>query len=364
MFPTARILRFALTLSLPINGAATLAGGGAGGADCAYAAAAVRLSAIVPTHNRPDQLRACLETLRVQDADPGEVEVIVVDDGSPSEMTAVVAEVAAAGKIEMRCERLSAIGLNGARNHGAAVARGEVLAFLDDDTLVSGGWARALIQAFAEYPCAAAGGRVRLRLDGPEPSWLVTRRCYLAEYDLGDEPFWVETDDIDGRDAMPVGANCAVRRSDFERLGGFVVGLDRIGRSLVSNGDTEFFHRLRAADGSMRYVPEASVLHCVPADRLTVEFFTRRYYAQGISDELLRTLEGGDTGLAHRWELTRNLGSCARMLSSDTLRRRRRIDGRFLVSYWTGRLVASGRRPALATNHAGPGDASFPHVRR
>jgi glucosyl-dolichyl phosphate glucuronosyltransferase len=351
-------------VSFPINGAATLAAGGATGADCAYAAAAVRLSAIVPTHNRPNQLRACLETLRVQDVDPGEFEVIVVDDGSPTEMAALVAEAAASGDTEMRCERLTPVGLNGARNHGASVARGAVLAFLDDDTLVSPGWARALIRAFAEYPCAAAGGRVKLRLDGPEPWWLETRRCYLAEYDLGAEPFWIESDDIDGRDAMPVGANCAVRRSDFDRLGGFIVGLDRIGRSLVSNGDTEFFHRLRAAGGSMRYVPEASVLHCVPADRLTVDFFTRRYYAQGVSDELLRTLEGGDSGLAHRWELTRNLGSCARMFSSDALRRRRRIDGRFLVSYWTGRLVASGKRPALATNRRGAGAESLPQAQR
>lgn len=308
----------------------------------------MRLSAIVPTHNRPDQLSRCVETLRVQDVSPGELEVIVVDDGSSTDMAPLVADLAAAAGIEMRCERVALSGLNGARNHGAAVARGEVLAFLDDDTLVSRRWARTLLDAFAEHPCAAVGGRVKLRLDGPEPGWLQTRRCYLAEYDLGAEPFWIETDDIDGRDAMPVGANCAVRRSEFERLGGFIVGLDRIGRSLVSNGDTEFFHRLRAAGGSMRYEPEASVLHCVPADRLTVDFFTRRYYAQGVSDELLRTLEGGATGLAHRWELTRNLGSCARMLSSDALRRRQRMDGRFLVSYWAGRLVASGKRPAVA----------------
>ena len=308
----------------------------------------MRCSAIIPTHNRPDELRRCLETLRAQDVGSGRLEVIVADDGSASDIGAVVAEVAAGGETEMRCERLAPAGLNAARNRGAAAARGEVLAFLDDDTLVSPGWARALLQAFAEHPCAAVGGRVTLRLDGPEPWWLATRRAYLAEYDLGPEPFWIVTEEIDGRDIMPVGANCAVRRSDFERLGGFIVGLDRIGRSLVSNGDTEFFRRLRAAGGSMRYEPEASVVHCVPAERLTVGFFTRRYYAQGISDELLRAVEGRNGGLAHRWKLTRNLGSCARMLSSDALRRRRRMDGRFLVSYWAGRLAASGKRPAVA----------------
>ena len=307
----------------------------------------MRLSAIVPTHDRPEQLRSCLETLREQDVAADRLEVVVVDDGSSSDIGALVAEVAGAGPIEMRCERLALGGLNGARNRGVAVARGDVLAFLDDDTLVSRGWAAALLRAFAGHPCAAVGGRVELRLDGPEPPWLATRRCYLAEYDLGTEPIWIETEEIEGRDAMPVGANCAVRRGDFERLGGFLVGLDRIGRSLVSNGDTEFFRRLRAAGGRIRYEPEAGVVHCVPADRLTVEFFTRRYYAQGISDELLRTLEEGAAGIAHRWELTRNLGSCARMFSIDALRRRGRMDGRFLVSYWAGRLAASGKRPSV-----------------
>jgi glucosyl-dolichyl phosphate glucuronosyltransferase len=281
----------------------------------------------------------------VQDVPAAGLEVIVVDDGSSSDIGALVSEVAARGPVPMRCERISNRGLNGARNHGAALAGGELLAFLDDDTLVSRDWAGALVRAFAEHPCAAVGGRVKLQLDGPEPYWLATRRCYLAEYDLGAEPRWIDREEIEGRDAMPVGANCAVRREQFERLGGFLVGLDRIGRSLVSNGDTEFFRRLRASGGTIRYEPQASVLHCVPADRLTVEFFTRRYYAQGVSDELMRTLEQGGAGLAHRWELTRNLGSCARMLSIDKLRRRRRMDGRFLVSYWAGRLVASGKRP-------------------
>lgn len=305
----------------------------------------MRLSAIVPTHNRPSELRQCLRTLKAQDVAGGELEVVVVDDGSSSDIAALVAEVAEMGPIEMRCERLSLTGLNGARNRGAAASSGELLAFLDDDTLVSRGWAAALLRAFEQHPCAAVGGRVELQLAGPEPDWLSPLRYYLAEYDLGAEPFWIETELIEGRDALPVGANCAVRRVDFDRLGGFRVGLDRIGRSLVSNGDTEFFRRLRAAEGRMRYEPEASVVHCVPADRLTVQYFIRRHYAQGVSDELLRMLEGERASLSHRLQLMQKLGEGAKMLSKDVLRGRGTVDGRFRVHYWAGRLAAVGKRP-------------------
>ena len=103
---------------------------------------------------------------------------------------------------------------------------------------------------------AGVGGRVELSLAAPAPDWLGELTCYLAEYDRGPNACW-----LDDRDPVPVGANCAVRRDDFDRLGGFRLGLDRIAGSLVSNGDTEFFRRLRAMGGRLRYEPAASVIH-------------------------------------------------------------------------------------------------------
>ena len=310
----------------------------------------MRLSAIIPTHNRPAALRACLATLQRQDADPDALEVVVVDDGSEEEMTALVAEVARTGPIPMRCERQPPGGLNGARNRGAAVSSGEVLAFLDDDTLVSPGWASAMLAAFTGHPCAAVGGRVELKLDGPEPDWMRSRRNFLAEYDLGPEPLWLD------REPVPVGANCAVLRREFERIGGFRAGLDRIGVSLVSNGDTEFFLRLRDGGGRLRYEPGAHVLHCVPADRLTARYFARRYYAQGVSDELLFADRGEPVSWRGRAGRARFLAAGTTWLLRDIVRRRSVLDGWFNVQYWAGRLAAYGKAPpgasALATTSA------------
>jgi GT2 family glycosyltransferase len=296
------------------------------------------LTAIVPTHERPEPLRACLRTLATQTIDAGRLEVVVVDDGSSTDIAAVVAEVAGGTPVAMRCERQPLSGLNGARNRGAELAAGDVLAFLDDDTLVSPGWAAALLDAFAAHPdCAGVGGRIELALAGPAPPWLAVRRYYLAEYELGPEPHWLAGDPV------PVGANCAVRRTDFERLGGFRPGLDRLAGSLISNGDTEFFRRLRAAGGRLRYEPAAHVRHCVPAERLTVEFFVRRHHSQGVSDEILAAVEGGlpvrrqATRTAR--ELREQLGPMASTVVRDIARGRGLVNARFFWAYWTGRVA-------------------------
>jgi len=314
----------------------------------------MRLTAIVPTHDRPDALRACLGTLGRQHVGPGRLEVLVVDDGSTTDIAGLVDDVARGSGVVMRCERQALGGLNAARNRGAAVAGGDVLAFLDDDTLVSPGWADAMLSAFGLNPCAGLGGKIELDVSGPLPAWLAARKYYLAEYDLGPQPRW-----LDG-DPVPVGANCAVRRSDFERLGGFRVGLDRIGHSLVSNGDTEFFRRLRGAGGRLRYEPAAAVVHCVPRERLTLEFFLRRDFSQGVSDELMFALEQPlprPRRLARLGsELARELRPMGETVAKDLVRGRGTVNARLFASYWRGRLSAVRNAPgATRPGSATPG---------
>lgn len=285
------------------------------------------LSVIIPTRGRPERLMACLGTLaRVRPPRDG-WEVIVVDDGSAPPLPDEVAT--AAPSLPIRVVRQPPSGLNAARNHGAATAHGRLLAFLDDDTLVDPGWAQALAQAFSDPACDAVGGRVTLRLEGAAPPWLTPKlRRYLAEYDLGDVPR-----DLPG-EPVPVGANCAVRRTALELAGGFVAGLDRNGASLVSNGDTELFRRLQDRGGRIRYVPRARVEHCVAPDRLTVEFFRRRAHAQGASDALLAAGEGRSGSLVR--ELVR-AGRTAPIAARGVMAGRGATTAQFWLQYCRGR---------------------------
>jgi glycosyltransferase involved in cell wall biosynthesis len=238
------------------------------------------MTVVIPTRDRPELLADCLASLDAQTARTGEWEVLVVDDGSDEPLAPVVERAAAEG-LPARCLRQDKAGLNAARNRGVSDSSGEIVAFLDDDTLVSPNWAEAVDRGFERSGCDALGGRTILKLeDGGEfPRWLTQGRLgYLSSYDLGDHPRSVS------EPPFPVGANFAVRRDALTAMEGFAQGLDRVGNELISNGEFEFLRRLVAGGGHILYWPEAEVAHRVPRERLTKEWFRRRAHAQGVSD--------------------------------------------------------------------------------
>lgn len=118
------------------------------------------ISVIIPAHNEEDYLGATLEALRSQDH--SWFEVIVVANGCDD---------ATAGVARGRCDRLIALsqkGLGLARNLGARMASGELLVFLDADTILCPGALREIAQGFA--PDVAAG-TVRGRPDLALPAY-------------------------------------------------------------------------------------------------------------------------------------------------------------------------------------------------
>jgi GT2 family glycosyltransferase len=264
---------------------------------------------------------------------------VVVDDGSTADLAPVVAAAGTAA-VPMRLERQAPAGLNAARDRGVAVTAGEVIAFLDDDVLVAPGWARALLDAAATTGCAGVAGRITLLPEVDVPRWVTPRRRrYLSELDLGHTA-------LDLHDETPVGANCAVTRAAHARAGGFRPGLDRSGAALISNGDVEFFRRVRAAGGRLVYAPEAAVEHRVPADRLTQRWFRRRAFAQGVSDELLRERAGGARAALRLGRETVRCGRAAPILARRLAEGRGAADARIWLAYCRGRMAAVRRETA------------------
>lgn len=294
------------------------------------------LSAIIPTRGRPDLLHDCLVSLTEQAVAPGQLEVVVIDDGSECDLAPAVDSLPSTA-ISIRLIRQDPSGLTTARNHGASEARGSVLAYLDDDTLVSPGWAAAVIAAFAETGCDGMAGRVELQFEAPAPRWIEAARLrlYLSELELGTGARRVLDSPL-----LPVGANCAVSRAAFDRLSGFRSGFDRVGSSLLSNGDLEFFTRLRADGGVITYEPEAHVLHRVPAERLTMAWFRRRSYAQGMSDVLLDPPPSGQPSAVTVAREALRATRAAPILVRNLAQGSGSANARLWVTYCHGRLDA------------------------
>ena len=116
-------------------------------------------SVIVPTFNRPDQVASLLRSLSELDYPRDRFEVIIVDDGGDHDLEAVVAPFRLT--LDVRCLRQSNAGPAAARNAGAAAARGEFIAFIDDDCRAHPNWLCRLAAAVRDDPAALVGGRSR-----------------------------------------------------------------------------------------------------------------------------------------------------------------------------------------------------------
>ncbi len=203
------------------------------------------VSVVVPTCRRPALLRRCLQALFAQDFEPCAYEVIVVDD-APCEETRRLVEgwCGGAAAREGRLRYVPVQGTHGpaaARNLGWRAARGEIIAFTDDDCIPDPRWLRAGLRAFVEG-VEAVSGRIIVPLTSA-PTDYEYNAAHLAHAEF-------------------VTANCFYRRSALEALGGFDERFTTAWRE-----DTDLFFRLLKLNAKCLHAPEARVIHPVrPAD--------------------------------------------------------------------------------------------------
>jgi GT2 family glycosyltransferase len=124
----------------------------------------IRFSVIVPTRDRPAQLRNCLQALAALKCAREGFEVIVVDDGGSAELDCVLAPFC--GRLDLKLHRLPPSGPATARNAGAALARGRFLAFTDDDCAPAPDWLEALERRLLQHSGCAVGGQTINGLSG------------------------------------------------------------------------------------------------------------------------------------------------------------------------------------------------------
>jgi glycosyltransferase involved in cell wall biosynthesis len=202
---------------------------------------ALSVSVVIPTLGRPELLNACLDALVRCEWHGEELEIVVVDDG-PTERTRGIVRswTERMHSARKRVRYLASPGPHGpaaARNHGWRAARGQVIAFTDDDTQPDSGWLAQGVQAFAAG-AEAAWGRIVMPIPAPP-----------TDYER----------DANGLErAGFVTANCFCLRSLLERLGGF----DERFR-IAWREDSDLYFRLLETGARVVHVPEAVVVHPV-----------------------------------------------------------------------------------------------------
>jgi glycosyltransferase involved in cell wall biosynthesis len=229
------------------------------------------ISVVVCTRNRAALLHDCLNALREQNYPA--YEVVVVDNASPDE--------AAAQVTPFRCVREPRPGLNWARNRGAAEARYDLIAYIDDDARADSEWLRGIARAFADERVAVVTGWVL-------PAELETRAQQLFEQysgmGKGSQARLFQRAAMSPRDLLAahmvgVGANMAFRREALSAVGGFDTALD-VGTPSGGGGDVDVFHRALMAGLTVRYEPTAVARHI---HRREMNDLWRQLYNNGCS---------------------------------------------------------------------------------
>ncbi|AXK71076.1 glycosyltransferase [Lysobacter sp. TY2-98] len=214
---------------------------------------APRASIVIPVFNQVEHTLTCLRALAEHPPSTPH-EVVVVDDASSDATATLMPQITGLRHVR----RAANGGFIDACNDGASVARGDVLVFLNNDTVPQPGWLEALLSTFDTHPDTGIVGAKLVYPDGrlQEAGGIVFADGSAWNYGRFEEPrdprFEVmrETDYVSG-------AALSIPRALFAAIGGFDV---RYRPAYFE--DTDLAFAVRAQGRAVRYQPASVVLHC------------------------------------------------------------------------------------------------------
>lgn len=245
------------------------------------------LSVIIPTRNRADLLKSTLQSLESQTLQRDLFEVIVVDNGS-TDNTRQVVESAQQQLVNVHYFYDPTPGLHVGRHLGMKMAESNILVYADDDIEAFPTWLESIAESFQDTSIVLVGGKNLPKFEIEPPDWIMEmwkesqngdKILYpLSIIDLGNDtknisPFFV------------FGCNFAVRKSLLFEADGFHP--DSFPLELIryrGDGESHISRYIESHRYQTIYNPKASVFHSVPSQRMTEEYFCKRFFHQGISD--------------------------------------------------------------------------------
>lgn len=245
------------------------------------------LSIIIPTKNRAKILSKALESITKQTLSQDLFEVLVIDNGSIDNTKEVVENY------KMKIKNLKYFydktpGLHTGRHRGLKESSYEILVYADDDIEAFPNWLEGIKESFNESNVVLVGGKNLPNYEENPPNWILDMWNknnndmkiigYLSILDLGDEikeinPYYV------------FGCNFSVKKNIVIEAGGFHP--DGMPQELIKyrgDGETYISDYISKKGYKTIYNPKASIYHLVSKERMTLDYFKKRAFNQGISD--------------------------------------------------------------------------------
>lgn len=260
----------------------------------AFLARAPFVSVVIPTHDRAQQVVNLVQSILASEYPADQFEVIVVDNAPSGPDTAQSIAQAFGGNPQVRytCERRA--GSSRARNRGVELARGEIVAFADDDVRVDRHWLAEITRGFetSEDVGCVTSLIVPMELETPAQQWFeqfggfcksgMTRRLFNLTNHRDASPLYPFNVGIYG-----AGASMAFRRSALLRLHGFDPSL---GPATLTRGgeDIDAMLRLILGGQTLLYAPAAIAHHCARRERQQL-YQQIQGYGSGLAACLFKT---------------------------------------------------------------------------
>ncbi len=229
-----------------------------------------RVSVIILTFRRPEDLAKALASMssqRIHEA----FEVVVVDNAPDGSARAQVEAFAATANYPVRYVNETARGISSARNRGLAVARGAIVAFLDDDQIAETEWLETMLAAQRRYDADAVFGWVEPYTSGPAPRGA----------DLFFEPlsrrFGVPSGPVPDALIAKLGTNNSLFHT--RALRGSATFDPTF--NLTGGEDSAVIKAIAERGGVLVWCKEGRVREHVPPDRLKLGFLLERRFSSG-----------------------------------------------------------------------------------
>ena len=298
----------------------------------------IRLSLVIATFNRSEQLLVTLGSVAEQSHPSSEWECVVVDNNSTDDTRQSIERfIAKHPTLNIRYCFCPEQGLSHARNAGINAAKGDIIAFIDDDERIVADFITAYIELFDnERNAMAAGGKIVAEYPSGRPRWM----SRLSEEPIANPMDYGEEVRTFPKGRIPGGGNMAFRREVFELIGVFDSSLGRTGKRLIGGEESDLFERIAAAGMAVYYAPRAVMYHIIQPEKLSDDYFRRLSFNNGISQHTRAILRGSVMSLylheAMKWIATLLLCLVHPPVQSRYL----------LMLRWntTRGIIASGRR--------------------
>ena len=245
----------------------------------------VCLSVILCTHN-PNQLflERVLISLSIQTLSSDKWEIVIVDNASNSPVKKIdfVQPILANLKWDVILE--SHLGLTSARLAGISHANGEILVFVDDDTILKSDYLENALTLLQRHPeIGAIGGKIHGDFEVAPKPWMMSYLGNLAIRNFGDRPIRALIYNECGP-WEPCGAGMVIRADIAREYARRVVNsartkLDRIGNSLFSCGDSDLARTATDMGFYLGYEPKLELTHIIPKKRLNLGYLSRLGYS-------------------------------------------------------------------------------------